>query len=149
MKNLVVSLAVALTTAIIPALAYAGDHTDPRAERKFAGQFTGAQNVKWTRLDDGYLRVTFVLNGVGAESYYDNDAELLGTVRNLFYNQLPLPVVQTIDNKFGAITVIEVKEITNEDGTSYKVVFEQEDKKYTVRLNSLGILDVKKEKMKK
>jgi hypothetical protein len=42
--------------------------------------------------------------------------------------------------------VVEVREITNEDGTSYKVVFEKNDKKYSIRVSTLGIIDVKKEK---
>ena len=94
MKNLIVTLAVVLATGVTPLLANATD-TDPRAEKIFAQQFAGAENVKWTSLDDGYLRVTFVLNGIGAESFFDKDAELLGTVRNLFYSQLPLVVIQS------------------------------------------------------
>lgn len=149
MKNLIVSLAMVLTAGITPALA-SGTDTDPRAEKVFSQKFSGAENVKWTRLDDGYLRVTFLLNGIGAETFFDKDAEIVGTVRNLFYNQLPLSVVQTISNKFGEPTIIEVKEITNDDGTSYKVVFEQKNKKYMVRLGSLGdILDMEKERIKK
>ena len=149
MKNLIVSLAVIVTAAFIPALAN-GTDTDPRAEKIFAQQFAGAQNVKWSRLDDGYLRVTFVLNGIGAESYFDRDAELVGTVRNLFYSQLPLAVLQTIGNRFGEASVIEVKEITNVEGTSYKLVFEQKNKKYRVRVDSMGaIMDLQKEKIKK
>jgi len=149
MKNLIVSLAVILTIGSAPALAHGSD-TDPRAEKKFSQQFAGAQNVKWTRLDDGFLRVTFVLNGIGAESFFDQDAELLGTVRNLFYSQLPLSVIQSIDNKFGQISATEVKEITTSGGTSYRVVFEQDNKKYSVRLNSLGeIGDLQKERIKK
>jgi len=149
MKNLIVSLAVVLAAGVTPSLAH-GTDTDPRAKKIFAQQFAGAQHVKWSSLEDGYLRVTFVLNGVSAESFFDKDAELLGTVRNLFYSQLPLVVIQSLDNRFGGSTVIEVKEVTNIDGTNYKVVLEQKDKKYSVRLNSLGeITDLQKEKIKK
>ena len=149
MKNLIVSLALAIAAGTTPAMAQVTG-TDPRAERVFARNFAGAQNIKWTRLDDGYLRATFVLNGIGAESFFDSDAELVGTVRNLFYNQLPLTVLQTISNRFDEAAVIEVKEITNSDGTSYKVVFEQKNKKYKVRLSSTGeFLDIQKEKIKK
>jgi hypothetical protein len=146
MKNLIVAVAIAMTSAT-PVFASDGG-TDPRAEKKFSQQFAGAQHVKWTRLEDGYLRVTFVLNGIGAETYFDKDAELLGTVRNLFYSQLPLAVLQSVENKFGEITVIETKEVTNADGTSYRLIFEQKNKKYTVRLNSLGeIVDIQKKRI--
>ncbi|MFI5130173.1 MAG: hypothetical protein ACHQFX_09290 [Chitinophagales bacterium] len=149
MKSLIVTLAVVLATGVTPLLANATD-TDPRAEKIFAQRFAGAQHVKWTSLDDGYLRVTFVLNGIGAESFFDKDAEFLGTVRNLFYSQLPLVVIQGLDSRFGGSSVIEVKEITNIDGASYRVVLEQKDKRYRVRLNSLGeITELVKEKIKK
>jgi hypothetical protein len=148
MKNLIVSLAVVLAAGFTPAIAN-GTDGDPRAEKKFAKQFAGAEHIKWTRLDNGYLRVAFVLNGTGAESFFDSDAQLLGTVRNLFYNQLPLAVLQTIDTKFGQAVVVEVKEITTSEGTSYRVVFEQKEKRYNLRLNSHGeITELQKEKIK-
>ena len=149
MKNLIVSLAVVVTAGFTPALAHGSDN-DPRAEKTFAKQFAGAENVKWAKLDDGYLRVTFVLNGIGAETYFDADAEVVGTVRNLFYNQLPLSVVQTVSNKFGEASIIEIKEVTNSDGTSYRIALEQKNKKYRIRVNSIGeITELEKEKIKK
>jgi hypothetical protein len=138
-----------VVTAATPVLVHATDN-DPRAEEAFAKQFAGAQNVKWAKLEDGYLRVTFVLNGIGAETFFNTDGELLGTVRNLFYNQLPLVVMQTVDSKFAGASVIEVKEISNEEGTSYKVVLEEKNKKYSLRLNSFGqITEEQREKIKK
>jgi hypothetical protein len=149
MKNLIVSLAAILATGLSPVLAHE-TNGDPRAEKIFAKEFAGAQNVKWIRLDEGYLRVTFLLNGIAAETFFDADAELLGTVRNLFYNQLPLVVMQTVNKRFVDAVIIEVKEITNTEGTSYKVVLEQKNKKYLVRLDSLGqVSDVQKQNLKK
>ena len=149
MKNLIVAAVTMFVTGATPVLAHATDN-DPRAEKTFAKQFTGAQNVKWTKLADGYLRVTFVLNGIGAETFFDADGELVGTVRNLFYNQMPLVVMQTVDNRFAGAAVIEVKEITNDQGTSYKLVLEQKEKKYFLKVNSLGqVTQLEKEKLKK
>lgn len=145
MKNFILSLALIIVAGASTANA-SGE--DPRAEKKFSQQFSGAQNVKWTKLEDGYLRVTFILNGIGAETYFDKDSEIVGTVRNLFYGQLPLSVVQAINNKFGEIVPLEAKEITNEDGTSYRVLFEQKSKKYSVRVNSLGEI-IDKQKIRK
>jgi hypothetical protein len=149
MKNFIVSLATVLATGLTPVFA-TGTNDDPRAAKIFAKEFAGAQNIKWTRLDDGYLRVTFLLNGVAAETYFDADAEMLGTIRNLFYNQLPLSVMQTVNNRFRDAVVIDVKEITNAEGTIYKVIFEQKGRKYIVKLDSLGqVTEVQKQKLKK
>lgn len=150
MKNLFVTLAVVAATSLAPVFA-AGSHPgDPRSEAIFAKQFSGAENVKWTELDDNFRKVSFTLGGIRAEAFYSNEGELLGTVRNLFFSQLPLAVIQAVNTKFQEPVIIEVKEITNAEGTSYRVILEQKDKKYNLKLNSLGeITDQQKEKVKK
>jgi hypothetical protein len=147
MKNLVVTLAVVLAAGLTPVLAH-DKNSNPRTEAVFAKKFTGAENVTWTKLDADYQKVSFTLGGTRAEAYFTNEGELLGTARNLLFNQLPLVVIQTISNKFTDAPVIEVTEFTNSDGTSYKVVLEHRNKKYNLKLNSLGdITDQQKEKI--
>ncbi|MDP4264706.1 MAG: hypothetical protein Q8941_19420 [Bacteroidota bacterium] len=149
MKNLIVSLAVALATGTTPALAH-GANNDPSTEKVFARQFAGAQNVKWRELEDGYRQVLFTLNGTGIEAFYDQDAELLGTIRVLFFNQLPLRVIQTMESKFAKAVIIEVKEIATAEGTHYKILAEQNDKRYNLRISSLGdVLEKEKAGSKK
>jgi hypothetical protein len=137
MKNLIVSLATVLVTGVTPALANGSDR-DPRFEKAFTQNFTGAENIKWAQLEDGYKSVFFTLNGVGVEAFYNRDAELVGTARNLFYNQLPLLVIQSVNNKFKDAVVLEAKEITNGDGTQYKITLEEGDKTYLVKVGSGG-----------
>jgi hypothetical protein len=135
MKNLILSVAVMLVTGTTPLLAN-GNNNDPRAT--FANQFTGAQNVKWTELEGGFHRVLFTLNGTGVEAFYGPEAELLGTVRVLFYTQLPLRVMQTLENRITGAVIIEVREITTGDGTTYNILLEQKNKKYSLKIGSLG-----------
>jgi hypothetical protein len=149
MKNFIVATATALAIGMSPVFAN-GSNENPQAAKVFAQQFIGAQNVKWSSLHDGYQKVSFVLNGVAAETYFDAEGELLGTIRNLLYNQLPLAVMQKVSKKFTDGVVLVVNEITNPDGTSYKLTLEQKNRKYDVRLNSLGeVIEVQKEKIKK
>jgi len=149
MKNWIVSFAAVLATGLTPVFANE-TNDDPRAAKIFAKEFAGAQNVKWSRIEDGNLRVTFLLNGVAAETFFNADAEMLGTIRNLFYNQLPLSVMQTVNNRFVDGVVLDVKEITNPEGTTYKLTLEQKGRKYYVRLNSLGqVTEVIKQRIKK
>ena len=116
----------------------------------FAQQFAGAENVKWTKLTDGYQKASFTLSGIRVEAYFNQDGELQGTLRNLFYNQLPLAVMQTVSHKFSGAVIVEIKEITNNDGTTYRVVLEQRNNKYNLRMNSSGeITEKEKEKMVK
>lgn len=143
------SLAVLLAAGSATVLA--GETTpfhNPKAEAVFAKQFAGAENVKWASVDADHVKVAFTLGGTRAEAYFSAAGELLGTVRNLFYNQLPLLVMQSVSNRFGEPVIIEVKEITNTEGTSYRVILEHKEKKYNVRLNSLGEI-IESEKVKK
>ena len=43
---------------------------------------------------DGYICVSGTLNGVRAEGYFNQYAEFVGTACNLFFNQLPITVMQ-------------------------------------------------------
>jgi hypothetical protein len=146
MKNLIVTLSIALATGITPALANE-THVDPRTEAVFSKQFSGAENVKWTKLENGFEKVAFTLADTRVEAYFNNEGELAGTVRNLFFNQLPLTVMQTVNSKFAGAIVLETREINNEEGTSYRIVLEQKDKKYSLKLSSHGeMLEVSKTK---
>ena len=135
MKNLIVSLATVLATGLAPAFAHT-TNDNPRAEKVFAQQFAGAENVKWTKLADDYLKASFTLSGIRVEAYFNQDGELQGTLRNLFYNQLPLAVMQTVSHKFNGAVIVEIKEITNNDGTSYYVTLEEGDKKVVLKATS-------------
>jgi hypothetical protein len=148
MKNLFVTLSLVLTTGIAPLLANE-THGDPRIEAIFLKQFSGAENVKWTKLEEGFEKVAFTLGDTRVEAYFTGEGELAGTVRNLFFSQLPLTVMQAVNNRFDGAIVLEVREITNVEGTSYRVVLEQKEKKYSVKMNSHGeTLEVSKMKRK-
>src|SRR5258705_11366058 len=128
MKKLIVSFSLVLATGLAPVFAN-GTGNDPRIEKVFSKQFAGAEDVKWTKIDDDFQKVSFVLGGTRAEAYFNSDGELLGTVRNLFFSQLPLVVMQGVNKRYTGTVVTEVKEITNSEGTSYRVVLEQKEKK--------------------
>ncbi|MBC7948379.1 MAG: hypothetical protein H7Y42_10900 [Chitinophagaceae bacterium] len=46
--------------------------------------------------------------------------------------------MQSVSNRYAQAVIIEVKEITNHEGTSYRVLLEQKEKKYSVKFSSLG-----------
>jgi hypothetical protein len=148
MKKLLLTMSLVLTAALLSTVFASG--TDPRTEKAFAREFAGAENVKWTNLTEGYQKASFVLAGTRVEAYFSSDAELLGTVRNLLYGQLPLVVMQSVNSRFANAVIIEVTEIANNDGTHYKVRVEQQDKSYNVNVSSSGdVTEVKKIRAKK
>lgn len=124
------------------------DKADPRTEAIFKREFAGAHDVKWTSLKEGLQKVTFVWGGIRTIAYFNERAELVGSVRNVFYDHVPLSVVRTIGSRFSNPVVIEVTEISNPEGTSYKMILEQKNKRYQVRINSSGTI-LEKERIKK
>ena len=136
-------LAVILTTSAKPIT-----KEDPRVEQEFKKQFAGATNVKWSRIEGGYLSASFTWADRQTIAYFNSDAELVGCIRGLLFNQLPLSVMRSVEGHFQNPVVIEIREITNDEGVNYTIVLEYKNKTYKIRLNSLGDL-LEKEKVKK
>ena len=130
-------LPVLLVATILTAAADPGKK-DLMTERAFKQQFSGAQNITWTKTADGLQQVSFVWGGLRTVAFFDNNAELVGSIRNVFFSHLPLSVIRSVESNFQSPVVVEVTEITNQDGTSYSMLLEEKNKKYKVRINSYG-----------
>jgi hypothetical protein len=147
MKKSFLIAALIVLTASISAFARAGDN-DPRAEQAFKKHFAGASNVVWSKLAGGYLQATFTWADHRTIAFFDPSAELVGSVRNLLFNQLPLSIMKTIDREFEDNIIVEIKEITNDDGTFYSIILEQGAKKFNVKVSGAGEI-LSSEKIKK
>jgi len=147
MKKIFVSLSLLLTVASSTAFANKDTRKGPGVEEVFKQEFVGAENVSWSR-QENYQKVTFVLAGHRMIAYFDEDNELAGCIRDIFFDQMPLIVMKAIDKRFPKAEFQEVREITNSDGTFYLLRADLNNKKYKVRITSDGnITDI--EKLKK
>lgn len=147
MKKSFLTLTVILILISITTFAGTTPNADPRAEQTFQKQFNGASNVKWSKVEDGYLQATFTWADHRTIAYFTPDGEFAGSVRNLLFNQLPLSVMRSIDSYYKNDVVVEIKEITNADGTHYGLIVEQKGRKYNVKINNAGEI-TQKEKVK-
>ena len=110
---------------------------DPEVTEAFKKEFPGAQLVSWTQQGD-FQKATFILAGHRSIAYFDQANEMVGCMRDIFFDQLPIVVMKAIDKKFPAADFCEVREINNADGTSYLLSVEQNKKKYKVKLTPEG-----------
>lgn len=147
MKKIFLAAAL-LTATVISAFANPIGKSDPKAEQVFNRQFAGAQNISWSKTEEGLLKVNFVWAGHSTVAYFNEKAEIVASVRSLFYDQLPLTIIRAVESKYKSPVIIEVREISNEEGTNYALVLEEKTKKYRIRLNSMGEV-LSKEKIKK
>lgn len=125
-----------LTVAVV-SFAHVVTDPDPEVKEVFKKEFPGAQIVSWT-YQDGYDKATFILAGHRTVAYFDENNELVGCIRDIFYDQLPITVMKAIDKKFPSASFAEVREITNAEGTFYSLTAEQDNKKYKIRIGSEG-----------
>ncbi len=143
MKKILFSAMLLTGLGITSAFASEPLPEETAAAKNFKKEFAGAEYVKWNSIGD-YQKASFLLGGHRAEAYFDADGMLAGSVRDLFYDQLPLAVMKTVDSRFSNADIIDVREISNADGTSYKVELESASKRYTLKLSSAGDLLEKK-----
>ncbi len=139
MKRIILSLSLLLTVAITTTFANGGNPISDQVLKSFKKEFATAQLVQWNDLGE-YLKASFVLGDHRVEAYFNTEGELLGSVRGLFYNQLPLAVMTSLDKRFAEADILDVNEITNAGGTSYLVNLEFHDKKYRVKADPGGNL---------
>ncbi len=143
MKRVFFSAMLVLSLGVATAFANNPLPEETAASKSFKKEFAGAENVKWTAIGE-FQKASFLLAGHRAEAYFSADGELAGSVRDLFYDQLPLAVMKTVDSRFENADIIDVREISNSEGTSYKVQLELGSRKYNLSLSSSGDLLEKK-----
>lgn len=141
MKKIFVSMSLLLTVAASSAFANHESRSDPGVEEVFKQEFIGAENVKWSK-QENYHVATFVLAGHRAIAYYNENNEMAGCIRDVFYTELPLTVMKAIDKKFPSADKQEIREIINDEGTSYTLRVELKNKKFKIRVSSYGSITV-------
>ncbi len=133
MKKYFLFLAFALATGISGVFGAEGPGISRKVQHSFEKEFPKASVIAW-RDDEGYIKATFVMNYSRMEAWFNEEGKLLGTVRNLSFRQLPLIVVKGINNRYPSANIIEILEITNEEGTTYRVTANEKNK--TIILSS-------------
>jgi hypothetical protein len=139
MKRIILSFAFVVTAGTMVAMADPGT-TTPGFESAFKKEFSGAQNVKWNE-DNGYMKATFVLNEHRTIAWFTKEGEFQGSLRNIFFTQLPLTVVKAVNTRFEANIPLDITEVVNTEGTRYSFTLEYKSKKYKVSVSPDGNID--------
>ena len=136
MKKIIISFSLLLTTAVT---LFANEAATPNEQvlASFKKEFSAAQDVSWNK-QDNFDKATFLLGASWVVAYFSPAGQLEGCARDIFFDQLPLAVMSAIDKRFIAAEIINVREITNGDGTHYHLTLEAKSKKYKVKVDSSG-----------
>jgi len=145
MKKIIFSIAIAAITST-PLLANHNPDPGYKVLEQFKKEFPTAQDVSWGT-EAGYDKVSFVLSGRRVIAFFNMDGELEGCIRDIFYDQLPLAVMTSLEKRFTDAEVLYIREVNNTEGTHYRIRLDAKEKKYQVRINADGnISDVDKVK---
>lgn len=137
MKKLLLSLSLVLTVALGTAFAAPDPFINEAVKEAFKKEFSGAELVEWREVGN-HLKATFVLNGYRTEAYFNQEGELQGSARSLFFSQLPLVVMTAIDKRYNGADILDVNELNSNSGTYYRITLETGKKKYRVRVDADG-----------
>ena len=140
-RSIIVFSAILL---VITATAFVGAKPGGNpAEATFQKEFNGATNVQWTEGKD-VISATFILSDSRIIAYFTNDGELLGTARNVLFNQLPLAVVKEINNRYGNAPIADITEYTSGLQTYYAMYVDTPTKHLKIKITSEGDVAVEK-----
>ena len=137
MKKTFVALVALLIIGITASVAAPGTNVDPKILSAFQKEFSFAKNVRWE--EEGTLtRVNFFLNDQVISAWYNSNAELVTTARNILYNQLPISVMRSLDKAYQGADILAITEISRNDETWYQIRADKKGKKYLLKASPSG-----------
>jgi hypothetical protein len=140
MKQLIIAFVGALTLISTTAFAGGKDKFNP-ALTTFQNEFKGATDVKWEQ-NNRVITAGFTFNSFRIVAYFDYSGELLGTARNILFNQLPLAVIKEINTRYGSAPVYDIVEYNSNGDTFYQMTVESSNKKLDVKATPAGDISV-------
>ena len=116
---------------------------DPKILSAFQKEFSFAKNVKW-EVKGNLTQVNFFINDQGVMAWYNSDAELVTTARNILYDQLPISVIRTLEKEYAGANLFGITEINRNNETYYQIRADEKNKKYLLKASSSGNIIVLK-----
>jgi hypothetical protein len=139
MKKFIMSLSLLLTIGLTTMFANTELKVDPRVLSAFQIDFSLANDVKW-ELKAGRYLARFNLYGQIFIARYSTEAELINTIRNIQYNQLPISILRSLEKKYSNADFINILEESRDNKTNYFIQVVNEKKKILVQSDASGFL---------
>ena len=137
MKKIFVALFAFLTIGIASSFANEEPNVDPRILSAFQKEFSFAKDVKWEMKGD-LAQVNFSLNDHGFVAWYNSNAELISTARNILYMQLPLSIIRSLEKNYSDADFSGIIEVTRNNETFYQLQAVKKNKKLLLKASQDG-----------
>ena len=143
MKKTFLSLIAFLLIGITAVIASERSDVDPKILSAFQKEFSFAKNARWEPKGN-LTQVIFLLNDQQVSAWYNSDAELVTTARNILYNQLPISVIRALEKEYAGAEFSGITEISRNDETYYQIRADEKSKKYLLKASPSGNISVLK-----
>ena len=142
MKKILVTIAI-VVLGISTTSAAEDPSIDPKIVSAFQKEFSIAKNVKWQAKED-LMQVSFLLNDQAVTAWYNSDAELLITARNILYSQLPISAIKALDDEYAGADFYAIIEVIRNNEVHYQLTAETKKKTVVLKIIPPGSLSVLK-----
>ena len=143
MKKTFLTLLAFLIIGSTAVMASERDDVDPKILSAFQKEFSFAKNSMW-EVKGNLIQVSFLLNDQQVLAWYNSDAELVTTARNILYNQLPISVTRALEKEYAGADFIGITEVSRNGETYYQVRADEKNKKFILKASPSGNISVLK-----
>jgi hypothetical protein len=137
MKRIIIGISLAFCLLSYNAFATGDNDVTPVVENSFKTEFSNVENVKW-RNEEGIYAANFLQNGFRVEAYFEETGELIGSIRNIIFEQLPLSVLNSVNKKYNGAAIYELIEFNIYGETYYRMTVELPTKILKIRCGITG-----------
>jgi len=110
-----------------------------RVLSSFTQTFSYAEDVVWQE-DNHLYQANFWQGGINIRARYDDQGNLLETIRYYFEKQLPPVVLAKVKKKYSGKSIFGITEISSDENTTYYITLQDEKNWYTVKSDIYGNL---------
>lgn len=113
------------------------DGINKKAVASFNKDFSDARNIQWQQRDN-YVMATFSLNNEIMFAYYNANGELLGVLRNILSDKLPISQLVSLKKDYSGYWISNLFEANMNDESTYYVTLENADEELVLKSSGNG-----------
>lgn len=136
---IILSFAIAMVTTT-----FANDaNLNEKVLKAFSTAFEGASNVSWTGNDEKPT-ATFDLNKIRTVASFDENGNLLRTMRYYTAENLPAHIIASVKKHYSKTEIHGVTEVVKNDEINYHLSLKDSKNWYMVKSSATGNLELEK-----
>jgi hypothetical protein len=139
MKKLLIVLAILVSGTLFAAT----PEVDDKVEKNFKDAFPKAEKITWYENETSY-EVLFMNGQVKCRMWYDKEGNVTKTERYYSEAELCPYILAKVKKRFAGKRVFGVTEVNSENGITYHIILEDQNKWYHVNADSAGFLRLEK-----